>query len=208
MTSPKINNETYINRELSWIDFNKRVLELATEEETPLLEKIKFSSIFSNNLDEFFMVRVASLKSQVEGGISKRSQDGKSPEEQLIGIRNYLDPILKTQQYKTKQYIEDDFKKENIFILEYKELNERQKVWINNYFTTAIFPILTPLAVDPSHPFPFISNLSLNLAAIIVDSESDKEQFTRIKIPTSFNCCELIFKFPSIFNFSSFIYYL
>ncbi len=183
MTSPKINNETYINRELSWIDFNKRVLELATEEETPLLEKIKFSSIFSNNLDEFFMVRVASLKSQVEGGISKRSQDGKSPEEQLIGIRNYLDPILKTQQYKTKQYIEDDFKKENIFILEYKELNERQKVWINNYFTTAIFPILTPLAVDPSHPFPFISNLSLNLAAIIVDSESDKEQFTRIKIP-------------------------
>ena len=183
MTSPKINNETYINRELSWIDFNKRVLELATEEETPLLEKIKFSSIFSNNLDEFFMVRVASLKSQVEGGISKRSQDGKSPEEQLIGIRNYLDPILKTQQYKTKQYIEDDFKKEHIFILEYKELNERQKVWINNYFTTAIFPILTPLAVDPSHPFPFISNLSLNLAAIIVDSESDKEQFTRIKIP-------------------------
>ena len=183
MTSPKINNETYINRELSWIDFNKRVLELATEEETPLLEKIKFSSIFSNNLDEFFMVRVASLKSQVEGGISKRSQDGKSPEEQLIGIRKYLDPILKTQQYKTKQYIADDFKKENIFILEYKELNERQKVWINNYFTTAIFPILTPLAVDPSHPFPFISNLSLNLAAIIVDSESDKEQFTRIKIP-------------------------
>ncbi len=183
MTSPKINNETYINRELSWIDFNKRVLELATEEETPLLEKIKFSSIFSNNLDEFFMVRVASLKSQVEGGISKRSQDGQSPEEQLIGIRNYLDPILKTQQYKTKQYIEEDFKKENLFILEYKELNERQKVWINNYFTTAIFPILTPLAVDPSHPFPFISNLSLNLAAIIVDSESDKEQFTRIKIP-------------------------
>ena len=183
MTSPKINNETYINRELSWIDFNKRVLELATEEETPLLEKIKFSSIFSNNLDEFFMVRVASLKSQVEGGISKRSQDGKSPEEQLIEIRNYLDPILKTQQYKTKQYIADDFKKENIFILEYKELNERQIVWINNYFTTAIFPILTPLAVDPSHPFPFISNLSLNLAAIIVDSESDKEQFTRIKIP-------------------------
>ena len=183
MTSPKINNETYINRELSWIDFNKRVLELATEEETPLLEKIKFSSIFSNNLDEFFMVRVASLKSQVEGGISKRSQDGKTPEEQLIEIRNYLDPILKMQQYKTKQYIEEDFKKENIFILEYKELNERQKVWINNYFTTAIFPILTPLAVDPSHPFPFISNLSLNLAAIIVDSESDKEQFTRIKIP-------------------------
>ena len=120
MTSPKINNENYINRELSWIDFNKRVLELAIEEETPLLEKIKFSSIFSNNLDEFFMVRVASLKSQVEGGISKRSQDGKSPEEQLIGIRNYLDPILKTQQYKTNNILKMTLKKRIFLFLNIK----------------------------------------------------------------------------------------
>ena len=193
MNNPKINVETYINRELSWIDFNKRVLELAIEEETPLLEKIKFSSIFSNNLDEFFMVRVASLKSQVEGGISKKSQDGKSPEEQLVEIRGYLDPILKKQQNKTNQYIKEEFKKNNLFIFEYKELNKKQKVWIDNYFTTAIFPILTPLAVDPAHPFPFISNLSLNLAAIVVDSESDKEQFARIKIPR-----EIISRFISI----------
>ena len=183
MCNSNINNETYINRELSWIDFNKRVLEFALEEETPLLEKIKFSSIFSNNLDEFFMVRVASLKSQVDGGISKKSQDGKSAEEQLIEIRNYLDPILEKQQSKTKHYIKEEFKKNNLFILEYQELNEKQKIWIDNYFTNAIFPILTPLAVDPAHPFPFISNLSLNLAAIIVDPESEKEQFTRIKIP-------------------------
>ena len=183
MHNPEINKQTYINRELSWIDFNKRVLELALEEETPLLEKIKFSSIFSNNLDEFFMVRVASLKSQVDGGISKKSEDGKSPAEQLIAIRSYLDPILEKQQNKTKQYIKKEFKKNNLFILEYKELNEKQKVWIDNYFINAIFPILTPLAVDPAHPFPFISNLSLNLAAIILDKESDKEQFTRIKIP-------------------------
>jgi len=183
MSTSKINNETYINRELSWIDFNKRVLELAIEEETPLLEKIKFSSIFSNNLDEFFMVRVASLKSQVDGGISKKSQDGKSAEEQLYEIRKYLDPILEKQQSKTKQYIKEGFKKNHLFILEYQELNKKQKVWIDNYFTNAIFPILTPLAVDPAHPFPFISNLSLNLAAIIFDRESEKEQFTRIKIP-------------------------
>ncbi|MBW3042955.1 polyphosphate kinase 1 [Prochlorococcus marinus] len=183
MSTSNINNENYINRELSWIDFNKRVLELAIEEETPLLEKIKFSSIFSNNLDEFFMVRVASLKSQVDGGISKKSQDGRSAEEQLDAIRNYLDPILDKQQSKTKYYIQDEFKKNNLFILEYKELNEKQKVWIDNYFTNAIFPILTPLAVDPAHPFPFISNLSLNLAAIIFDRETEKEQFTRIKIP-------------------------
>ena len=193
MNNLKINVETYINRELSWIDFNKRVLELAIEEETPLLEKIKFSSIFSNNLDEFFMVRVASLKSQVEGGISKKSQDGKSPEEQLVEIRGYLDPILKKQQSKTNQYIKEEFKKNNLFIFEYNELNKKQKVWIDNYFTTAIFPILTPLAVDPAHPFPFISNLSLNLAAIVVDSESDKEQFARIKIPR-----EIISRFISI----------
>jgi len=183
MSTSQINNENYINRELSWIDFNKRVLELAIEEETPLLEKIKFSSIFSNNLDEFFMVRVASLQSQVDGGISKKSQDGKSAEEQLIEIRHYLDPILEKQQTKTRKYIKEEFKKNNLFILEYKELNKKQKVWIDNYFTNAIFPILTPLAVDPAHPFPFISNLSLNLAAIIFDRESEKEQFTRIKIP-------------------------
>jgi len=183
MGNSSINNDTYINRELSWIDFNKRVLELAIEEETPLLEKIKFSSIFSNNLDEFFMVRVASLKSQVDGGILKKSQDGKSAAEQLILIRNYLDPILELQQYKTKQYIKEEFKKNNLYILEYKELNNKQKAWIDNYFTNAIFPILTPLAVDPAHPFPFISNLSLNLAAIILDRESEKEQFARLKIP-------------------------
>ena len=100
MNSPEINESTYINRELSWINFNKRVLELALAEETPLLEKLKFSSIFSNNLDEFFMVRVASLKSQVEGGISKKSQDGKSPKEQLFAIRKSLTPLLKQQQYK------------------------------------------------------------------------------------------------------------
>ena len=183
MSTSSINDENYINRELSWIDFNKRVLELAIEETTPLLEKIKFSSIFSNNLDEFFMVRVASLKSQVDGGISKKSQDGKSAREQLVEIRNYLDPILEKQQYKTKKYIKEEFKKNNLFILEYEELNRKQKVWVDNYFINAIFPILTPLAVDPAHPFPFISNLSLNLAAIIFDRESEKEQFTRIKIP-------------------------
>jgi len=183
MSTARINNETYINRELSWIDFNKRVLELAIDEETPLLEKIKFSSIFSNNLDEFFMVRVASLKSQVDGGILKKSQDGQSAAEQLIAIRNYLDPILEKQQTRTIKYIKEEFINNNLFILEYKELNEKQKIWIDNYFTNAIFPILTPLAVDPAHPFPFISNLSLNLAAIIYDKESEKEQFTRIKIP-------------------------
>ncbi len=193
MSTSSINNENYINRELSWIDFNKRVLELAVEKETPLLEKIKFSSIFSNNLDEFFMVRVASLKSQVDEGIWKKSQDGKSAEEQLIAIRKYLDPILEKQQTKTKQFIKEEFKQNNLFILEYKELNKKQKVWIDNYFTNAIFPILTPLAVDPAHPFPFISNLSLNLAAIIFDKESEKEQFTRIKIPV-----ESISRFISI----------
>ena len=176
-------SKKFINRELSWINFNKRVLELALDDKTPLLEKIKFSAIFSNNLDEFFMVRVASLKSQVEGGITKISEDGLTPKAQLTQIRKQLLPLLTQQQQATKKHIKVNFKEESIFILNYKDLNKRQKVWVDSYFKSAIFPVLTPLAVDPAHPFPFVSNLSLNLAAIVVDSDSGKKQFARVKIP-------------------------
>ena len=173
----------YMNRELSWINFNKRVLLNAFDNNTPLLEKIKFSAIFSNNLDEFFMVRVASLKSQVEAGILKKSEDGKTPKEQLENIRSILIPILEDQQNLINHEIQNLLKKENIFLLKHKELNSNQKEWVQQYFKTAIFPILTPLAVDTTHPFPFVSNLSLNLAAIIRDPETNTKQFARVKIP-------------------------
>ncbi len=173
----------YINRELSWIDFNHRVLEQALNPRTPLLEQAKFSAIFSNNLDEFFMVRVASLKTQIEAGINKRSQDNKTPKEQLKSIRDKLKPILKKQENHFLKILSPKLKKENIFIVTYKELNEKQRLWINNYFQSAIFPILTPLAFDPAHPFPFVSNLSLNIAVIISDPDSKKKQFARVKVP-------------------------
>ena len=183
MQKEKSQNNFYINREISWIHFNKRVLELAIDTRTPLLEKLKFSAIFSNNLDEFFMVRVASLKSQVEAEVNKKSEDGQTPKEQLANIRKELLPLLHQQQEASNRYIKKDLRKENIYILDYSELNPEQKNWVDEYFKIAIFPILTPLAVDPAHPFPFVSNLSLNLAALIVDPENNKEQFTRVKIP-------------------------
>tara|TARA_Y100001968_G_scaffold71014_1_gene62238 strand:- start:529 stop:2646 length:2118 start_codon:yes stop_codon:yes gene_type:complete len=183
MNTKNAQENLYINRELSWINFNERVLELSLDESTPLLEQVKFSAIFSNNLDEFFMVRVASLKSQVDAGIAKKSVDNKSPQEQLSLIRSTLIPILKKQQQTYSRYIKQKLYKENVHLLDYKQLNLKQKLWVDNYFKTAIFPVLTPLAVDPAHPFPFVSNLSLNLAALIVDPETNQEEFARVKIP-------------------------
>ena len=183
MSKTSNNKNLYINRELSWLNFNERVLALALSPKTPVLEKAKFSGIFSNNLDEFFMVRVASLKSQVEAGITKKSEDGKTPKEQLIEIRSHLLPILEKQQKQLIGDLHKNLKKENIYLVSYDDLNNRQQLWIDNYFKTAIFPILTPLAVDPSHPFPFVSNLSLNLAALILDPETHQQEFVRVKIP-------------------------
>ncbi len=175
--------KNFLNRELSWIDFNHRVLEKALDKKTPLLEQAKFSAIFSNNLDEFFMVRVASLKSQVEAGVTKKSEDDKTPQNQLIKIRKKLLSCLVEQQEHYINSLKAKLKKEKIFLLEYLELTPREKAWVDNYFQTAIFPVLTPLAVDPTHPFPFVSNLSLNIAAIISDPDSNQKQFARVKIP-------------------------
>jgi len=183
MTKKITKNQIYINRELSWIDFNERVLAQALDKRTPLLEQAKFSSIFSNNLDEFFMTRVASLKSQVEAGITKKSEDGKTPEEQLVNIRLKINPLIKKQQAHYIEELKTNLKANKIYISDYNELNNRQKIWIDNYFQTAIFPVLTPLAVDPAHPFPFVSNLSLNIATIIIDPDTDNKQFARVKIP-------------------------
>ncbi len=180
----KYESNNYINRELSWIDFNKRVLLTGMEKDYKVLDKIKFFSIFSNNLDEFFMVRVASLKAQVEAGIRKKSIDGLTPKEQLKKINKEVKNLTTLQENYLNNELNDELANEGIFIKKYRELNENQKNWCNNYFQSSIFPLLTPLVVDPAHPFPFISNLSLNLAALINDGEESKNQFVRIKIPT------------------------
>ena len=180
----KYEANNYINRELSWIEFNKRVLLTGMEKDYKVLDKIKFFSIFSNNLDEFFMVRVASLKAQVEAGIRKRSIDGLMPKEQLKKINKEVKNLTTLQENYLNNELNDELRSKGIFIKKYHKLNENQKNWCNNYFLSSIFPLLTPLVVDPAHPFPFISNLSLNLAALINDGEESKNQFVRIKIPT------------------------
>ena len=180
----KYEANNFINRELSWIDFNKRVLLTGMEKDYKVLDKIKFFSIFSNNLDEFFMVRVASLKAQVEAGIRKKSIDGHTPKEQLKKINKEVKKLTILQEKYFNNELNDELNNEGIFIKKYCELNQNQKNWCNSYFLSSIFPLLTPLVVDPAHPFPFISNLSLNLAALINDGEESKNQFVRIKIPT------------------------
>ena len=183
MAVRSLDPELYINRELSWIAFNQRVLAQALDQRTPLLEQAKFSAIFSNNLDEFFMVRVASLKSQVEAGISRTSADGRTPQKQLKAIRTALIPLLEQQQRHYRSHLKTELHKHDVQLLDYAQLNERQRLWIDNFFLTAIFPVLTPLAVDPAHPFPFVSNLSLNVAALVVDPDSGQRLLARVKVP-------------------------
>ena len=173
----------YFNRELSWLEFNRRVLAEALDERTPLLERLKFMAIFSSNLDEFFMVRVAALKKQVVAGVSKLSADGRSAPEQLEAISEVLTPMFQEQHQHFEKILRKELTKSGIHILNYVDLNQEQRTYINNYFEDYIFPVLTPLAVDPSHPFPYISNLSLNLAVVLRDPAIDNELFARVKIP-------------------------
>jgi polyphosphate kinase len=175
--------DLYINRELSWIEFNYRVLAQALNEHTPLLEQAKFSAIFSNNLDEFFMVRVASLKSQQEAGVATLSDDGRTAQEQLEAIQEKLRPLLDLQQQHYRHSLKNQLSEYGVLLTDYANLNSQQRQWVDDTFRTAIFPVLTPLAVDPSHPFPFISNLSLNVAVLVRDPSTGQQQFARVKVP-------------------------
>ncbi|WP_425330095.1 polyphosphate kinase 1 [Synechococcus elongatus] len=175
--------ENFFNREISWLAFNQRVLHQALDPRTPLLERLKFMGIFSNNLDEYFMVRVASLLQQIEAGVSKRSPDGLTPAEQLERIRACLGPLVEQQHSHFYRELRPLLAEEGIHLLNYTDLNRTQQRYLDQYFAAQIFPVLTPLAVDPAHPFPHISNLSLNLAVLIQDDSVGEEQFARIKVP-------------------------
>lgn len=173
----------YINRELSWLKFNDRVLHEACDPRTPLLERLKFLAIFSSNLDEFFMVRVAGLKQQVEATVNLLTADGRTPQKQLDDIRLHLIPQLKKLNAEFEEVLRPLLIQQGIYILDYIELNEKQRSYLDNYFEEQVFPVLTPLAVDPSHPFPHISNLSLNLAVMLKNPDTDEEFFARVKVP-------------------------
>lgn len=177
------NPNLYFNRELSWIQFNRHVLDEAKDHTHPLLERVKFLSIFANNLDEFFMIRVSGLHQQLLEGVVKASPDGLSPGEQLDAIYHTLVPLLEEAVKTWNDDIIPALKEEGIIIHTYETLSEEQKYNIRNYFIKEIFPVLTPLAFDKSHPFPFISNLALNLAVILRDRGHQEELFARIKVP-------------------------
>ncbi|MBE9181544.1 polyphosphate kinase 1 [Oculatella sp. LEGE 06141] len=173
----------YFSRELSWLEFNHRVLQEALDPRTPLLERLKFTAIFSSNLDEYFMVRVSTLKEQVEAQVSRLTPDGRTPQDQLSEISDRLRPMVTEQHRHFERELRPRLAEEGVHILNYMDLSQEQRFYLQRYFEERIFPVLTPLAVDPGHPFPHISNLSLNLAVFVKDPETGEEHFARVKVP-------------------------
>ncbi len=179
---PKRPAGAYFNREINWLEFNWRVLEEAMDERNPLLERVKFLSIYNSNQDEFFMIRVSGLREQVDSGFTEPSEDGLTPEEQLEIIRSKVQSQTEIANRVWKEVLLGRLKQGGIHVHNYADLSEIQKTKLRQYFEREIFPVLTPLAVDPGHPFPHISNLSLNLA-VVVRGAKDGDHFARLKIP-------------------------
>ena len=191
--NPRHQKQLFINRELSWLEFNRRVLDEAIDERHPLLERLKFLAIFSSNLDEFFMIRVSGLQEAIEAEILEESPDGMSPSEQLLEIRSRLKPMLERQMRCLIVDVLPKLAEEGIVIRPFRDLTRRELKFANDYFLENVFPILTPQAVDPGHPFPYVSNLSLNLGVMVSPLPSKKSKdgsstlkearFARIKLP-------------------------
>lgn len=174
----------YINRELSHIEFNRRVL-YECQGNHPLLERVKFLAIFNSNMDEFFMVRVSGLKQQMLLGINTRPPDGLLPREQLAAVHKTLTHLFAQANSIWREQLHPQLQAAGIHVLNYSELSNKQKSRIRDYFEDEIFPVLTPLATDPARPFPHISNLSMNLAALVRDPVSGQTKFARLKVPPS-----------------------
>lgn len=177
--------DRYLNRELSWLAFNRRVLELAQDENMELLERVKYISIFASNLDEFFMVRVAGLKRRIETGMARKDSSGMQPRELLEAILNESYALMREHAATFNNSVLPALVANGIEILRWEELTVEERDRMTELFTDQIFPVLTPLAVDPSHPFPYISGLSLNLAIMMRNPESSNELFARVKVPAS-----------------------
>lgn len=186
-----LQTQLLFNRELSWLEFNRRVLEEALDHSHPLLERLKFLSIFSTNLDEFFMIRVSGLKEQIDEGVTDLSPDGLTPSAQLKQISERLRPMLSEHARCLKEEILPELADEGIVITPYRTLSDKERRGLDQYFIDNVYPVLTPQAVDPSHPFPYISNLSLNLGAMIAPVPERKgntaampqPRFARVKVP-------------------------
>jgi len=175
--------DRFLDRELSWLAFNRRVLELAQDPTMHLLERVNFLSIFSSNLDEFFMVRVAGLKRRLATGLAVKSPSGLSPKEVLTKISEEAHELQLAHAKLFLEVIEPELEKHGINLVRWNELRDDEKLSLQDYFQSHIFPVLTPLAVDPAHPFPYISGLSLNLAVVLQNPGTEKEHFARVKVP-------------------------
>ena len=177
------NPTNFLNRELSWLSFNARVLAMTSDAKVPLLERLKFMAIYAGNLDEFFQVRVAGLRDLVAGEVRFRSPDGRTPEEQLEAIRLAVEQLEAHRQHVFTTELLPQLELQGIYLKGYDELGADDRKSADEYFDDQVFPILTPLAVDPGHPFPYISDLSLNLGVHVRRPKDDRTRFARIKIP-------------------------
>ena len=182
-SEPDLPAERFLDRELSWLEFNQRVLELAEDKNLPLLERVHFLSIFASNLDEFFMVRVASLKRRIATGIAVQSASGLSPLDVLQRISDRTRELQTRHAELFAGEISNGLKTNGIDVVHWSTLSDDEKSALHEYFSTQVFPVLTPLAVDPAHPFPYISGLSLNLAVVLKNPKNQTEHFARVKVP-------------------------
>lgn len=191
----------YTNRELSWLDFNSRVLGEALDESVPFLERIKFISIFSSNLDEFFMVRIAGLKEQIQAGYNHPDPSGLTPEQQLKAASAKIHDLVSAQYHCFNRFLKPSLHDRGITFISYNKLSERQTEYINDYFNDIIFPILTPMAIDAGRPFPFIANKTVNIAFHL--QKDNEEQYAIVRIPS---VIPRIIKVPAGLNDENYIF--
>jgi len=182
-TLSELGPERFTNRELSWLEFGARLLDLAEDERVPLLERVKFLAIFSEGLDEFFQVRVAGLKDQVDAGLRARSADGLRPSEALRAIGARVSALVARQSHIFVDEIAPELAAAGIRLSDWSSLDHDDRDYLVDVFQRQIFPVLTPLSVDPGHPFPYISNLSLNLIVRVGDPVTGEERVARVKVP-------------------------
>ena len=173
----------FLNRELSWLEFNARVLALAEDPSQRLLERIKFLAIYASNLDEFFQVRVAGLQEQRDAGVGPATPEGLTPDEQLTGIHGRVAELCARADTLWAEELRPALEKERLRIIDWEDLDVSDREHLQVLFRERVFPVLTPLSVDPAHPFPYVSSLSLNLAALVRDPSSGERRFARVKVP-------------------------
>ena len=176
----------FLNRELSWLAFNERVLELASEPGIPLLERAKFVAIASTNLDEFFQVRVAALKDTIAAGIDRPTPDGRTPAQQLADIAAAVPEFVERLDSTFVDHLVPELSDAGVELVDYADLDLDEQQALAAWFDDRVFPVLTPLAVDPGHPFPYISDLALSLAVNVADPETGDRRFARLKVPNVF----------------------